>query len=114
VERFRDRQQVAVRAWADRLHQWQAQDRRVVVWGSGSKGVAFLTTLKVAEQVSSVVDVNPYRHGKFMVGSGHPIVAPESLTGSPPDVVVAMNPIYVDEIRAQLLGMGLEPEITAV
>jgi SAM-dependent methyltransferase len=114
VERFRDRQEVVVSAWADRLDQWRSRDRRVVVWGSGSKGVAFLTTLKVADQVSSVVDVNPYRHGKFMVGSGHPIVAPESLLGSRPDVVVVMNPIYADEIRAQLHGMGLEPEITAV
>jgi SAM-dependent methyltransferase len=114
VEQFRKTQETAMTRWAGRLDRWRKQGRQVVVWGSGSKGVAFLTTLRVGEQVSCVVDVNPFRQGKFMVGSGHPIVAPESLTTSPPDVVVVMNPIYVDEIRRRLDGMGLRPEISAV
>ena len=61
-----------------------------------------------------MVDVNPFRQGKFMIGTGHEIVSPESLAESAPDVVIVMNPIYVDEIRDQLDGMGLRPEITSV
>jgi SAM-dependent methyltransferase len=114
VERFRRRVQAVVDGWRDRLNRWRREGRRVVVWGSGSKGVAFLTTLEVGEQVQCVVDVNPFRHGKFMIGTGHEIVAPESLVGAPPDVVVVMNPIYLDEIGGQLDSMGLRPESVAV
>jgi SAM-dependent methyltransferase len=114
VERFRGSYQESVAGWAERLERWRAQGRRVVVWGSGSKGVAFLTTLRATDEVACVVDVNPFRQGKFMIGTGHEIVAPESLADSAPDVVIVMNPIYVDEIRDQLDGMGLRPEITSV
>ena len=88
--------------------------RRVAIWGAGSKGVAFLTTLGVRSEVAFAVDINPHKHGFFMPGTGHEVVAPERLREAPPDVVVAMNPIYVEEIRRQLAGMGLEPELCAV
>lgn len=114
VERFRRRHEAAIGGWADRLDRWHGDGRRIVVWGSGSKGVAFLTTLKAGDRVACVVDVNPFRQGKFMIGTGHPIVAPEALVDAPPDVVVVMNPIYRGEIERQLDGMGLRPEVTAV
>ena len=114
VERFRESYQETVVGWAERLERWRGQGRRVVVWGSGSKGVAFLTTLGASDEIACVVDVNPFRQGKFMIGTGHEIVAPESLAASAPDVVIVMNPIYAVEIRNQLEGMGLRPEITSV
>jgi hypothetical protein len=114
VERFRLNVGAAVGGWVDRLDRWREQGRRTVVWGSGSKGVAFLTTLKAKDQIDCVIDVNPYRQDKFMVETGHAIVAPESLTTSPPDVVIVMNPIYLSEIRGQLEDLGLRPEITSV
>ena len=55
-----------------------------------------------AGQVEYVVDVNPYRHGRHMPGSGQEIVAPEFLAEYRPEVVIAMNPIYLDEIGAEL------------
>ena len=39
---------------------------------------------------------------------------PAELADYKPDVVIAMNPIYVDEIRADLHAMGLDPELHAV
>jgi SAM-dependent methyltransferase len=114
VELFRRSYREMVAGWAERLDRWQGQGRSVVVWGSGSKGVAFLTTLGVSDEIACVVDVNPFRQGKFMIGTGHAIVAPESLADAAPDVVIVMNPIYVDEIRDQLERIGLRPEITSV
>jgi len=87
---------------------------RVVLWGSGSKGVAFLTTLGLLNQVEYVVDINPYRQGKFMPGTGQEIVPPDFLSGYKPDRVIAMNPIYRDEIRRKLDGLGIAPELVAV
>jgi hypothetical protein len=88
--------------------------RKAVIWGSGSKGVAFLTTLGLGEEIACAVDINPHRHGYFMPGTGHRIVAPEELRKVRPDQVIVMNPIYRDEIGEQLRELGLEPELLTV
>jgi hypothetical protein len=88
-----------------------AAGRRVVVWGSSSKGVSFLTTLGLGDEVGYVVDINPYRQGKFMPGTGHEIVAPQRMATYRPDVVLVMNPIYTDEIGASLRELGVRAEL---
>ncbi|MEM7237791.1 MAG: methyltransferase, partial [Pseudomonadota bacterium] len=65
-------------------------------------------------EVEQVVDINPHKQGKFLPGTGHRVVAPDMLVGSPPDTVVVMNPIYLPEIGAQLGDLGLSPELVAV
>jgi SAM-dependent methyltransferase len=100
--------------WRERLRSAWEDGRRVVLWGGGSKGVSFLTTLGLKDEVAAVVDVNPFKQGKYMPGTGHPVISPRALAGEPPDWVVVMNPIYVDEIASTLRALGLEPEISAV
>ena len=56
----------------------------------------------MTDEVEAVVDINPHKHGKFLAGTGHEIVAPEALRRLRPDCVVIMNGIYTDEIRADL------------
>ncbi|NIA25988.1 MAG: methyltransferase domain-containing protein [Gammaproteobacteria bacterium] len=114
VRVFSDAAYAAIRSWERRLEDAEAAGRRVVVWGASSKGVSFLTTLKAGRMVSHVVDINPYKQGKFMPGTGQEIIAPESLTTSPPDLVIVMNPIYLEEIGADLTRLGLAPEVVAV
>ena len=105
--------------WSDRVADWRAmvEERRarggrVAVWGSGSKGVSFLSAIGGAEAaVSHVVDINPHRQGRFMVGTGHPIVGPAALREVKPTTVVVMNPIYRQEVADLLAGLGLQPEL---
>lgn len=98
-------------AWRCRL----AEAGRVVVWGSGSKGVTFLGALgQAAAAVSHVVDINPHRQGMYMVGSGHPIVAPAALAEIRPDTVVVMNRVYREEVAQLLAGLGLAPRLLAL
>lgn len=96
------------------LQTWRSQGKTVVVWGSGSKSVGYLTTLGLRDEIAAVVDINPHKHGKFQAGSGHEIVGPDALVDIKPDVVVVMNPIYLNEIRADLSRRGLDPELTAL
>lgn len=100
--------------WRERVHSSHAAGRRVVLWGGGSKAVSFLTTLGLGEEVVAAVDVNPYKQGKFTPGTGHPVIAPEKLVEAPPQLVVVMNPIYVNEVRLSLHSLGLAPEVVAV
>jgi SAM-dependent methyltransferase len=100
--------------WQQRIAEAVSNGRRIVLWGGGSKGVSFLTTLGLTEEIAAVVDVNPYKQGKFMPGTGHPVVAPQQLVDHPPDLVIVMNPIYVSEISVTLKGLSLEPQILAL
>jgi hypothetical protein len=79
----------------------------VAIWGSGSKCVSFLSTVGVRDDIAAVIDINPFRHGKFLAGSGQEVVAPESLIDQPVDAIFVMNPIYTGEIQAQLDQMGV-------
>lgn len=104
--------------WAGRVEGWRAMvaerraaGGRIAVWGSGSKGVAFLSAIGGGEEVSQVVDINPHRQGRFMVGTGHPIVAPEALRDAAPATVIVMNAVYRREVADLLAGLGLRPEL---
>ncbi len=46
-----------------------------------------------------------------MAGTGQEIVSPAFLVDYKPDVVIIMNPVYLDEITRDLHAMGLAPEI---
>ncbi len=102
------------RQWRERLDAWRGAGRRVALWGSGSKGVAFLSTLGAEDEIACAVDINPYRQGCFMPGSGVEIVAPERLRQLAPDVVVIMNAVYRREIGERLRELDLAPELLAL
>ena len=70
-----------------------------------------LTNRGMTDEIEYAVDINPFKWGKFMAGTGQQIVSPEFLVDYRPDLVVAMNPIYLDEIRLQLEELGLHPEL---
>jgi SAM-dependent methyltransferase len=114
AERFSAAFNEARRRWQDRLHVARARAARTVIWGAGSKGVGFLSMLGVADEVDYAVDVNPDKHGMFMPGTGHEIVSPDRLADRPPDLVVVMNPVYVDEIARDLAQRGIETELVTV
>jgi SAM-dependent methyltransferase len=101
-------------AWLSRLRNWAAAGQRTVLWGSGSKAVAFLTTLGVHDEVEHVVDINPYRVGKFLPGTGQRIVAPASLHDYRPDNVIIMNPVYRDEVERELARQRCEPRVYTI
>jgi len=111
IERFAPEVGRRVAGWRAEITSAVERGKRVAVWGSGSKGVAYLTTLGLRDEVEYVVDINPYKQGRFMAGTGHEIVGPDRLAESPPDVVIVMNPIYRDEIRRQLTEEGIDAEL---
>ena len=100
--------------WKQHLKQMEEQGKRVVVWGSGSKCVAFLTTLDTKDQVQYIVDINPHRHGKFIPGVGKEIMSPEFLKEYQADQLIVMNRIYCNEIQQMLNEMGVTTEVIPV
>lgn len=94
--------------------QIDAASGSAVIWGAGSKGVAFLTALGPDGGVDYAVDINPHKHGMYMAGTGQEIVAPEFLAEYRPELVIAMNPVYLDEIRDDLDRVGAPATVVAV
>ncbi|GAN35348.1 MAG: C-methyltransferase [Candidatus Brocadia sinica] len=100
--------------WKHYFQKIKHNKQRTVIWGSGSKGVAFLTTLCIQDEIEFAVDINPYKHDMYMPGTGQKIVGPDFLQTYKPDIVIAMNPIYGEEIRQDLNRMGLSAELVTV
>lgn len=110
VQQFAQNYRQKVNEWGARLSRFAEGGRRVVTWGAGSKGNTFLNVLK-AEQIAYIVDINPRKQGKFVVGLGQEIVPPEFLRQYRPEVVIIMNPNYREEIAGQLAELGVQAEI---
>lgn len=76
--------------------------------GAGGKGASFMNFLSSARHVDALVDVNPRKQGMYLAGSSHEIIAPEALVGRRPELVIVVNPLYENEIAANLKSVGLE------
>lgn len=103
-----------VAAWSARLRELRAAGRTVALWGAGSKGVTFLNAVDGGEAVEHVIDLNVRKHGRHVPGTGQEISGPESAGETRPDVVLAMNRLYADEIRSRLAAEGVPAEVLAV
>ncbi len=111
VSGFPERYAAKRQGWDRQLHGLSQNAERVVLWGSGSKAVAFLTTSEASSAIDYVVDINPFRCGHFMPATAQEIVSPEFLVDYKPDVVILMNPIYLREVANTLRSMNLSPQL---
>ncbi len=110
VALFSARCQDKLNTWKKELKRIKDEKKRAIVWGSGSKCVAFMTTLEISDEIQYIVDINPHRHGKFIPGVGKQIISPESLREYKPETIIIMNPVYLNEIRKMVEAMGITAE----
>jgi hypothetical protein len=113
VTAFANRMTTLRDQWRSTFDDWARSGKRAVLWGGGSKAVAFIATLELGTDVDGVIDINPRKQRGYLPSSGHQVLGPDSLDADPPDVVVVMNPVYLDEIRTDLAARGLSPEVLA-
>lgn len=111
---FADRARANKQHWEQTIAEAAASGRPVAIWGGGSKAVAFLSALSLPMDSIRVVDKNPYKQGRYLPGSGIGVLSPDKLAGEAPELVIAMNPIYRDEIDRDLAILGLAPALRAV
>jgi len=114
VASFPERCADALSKWRGVVEAAKAQGETIVLWGSGSKAVSFLSTLNVGDQIDYVTDINPYRHNHHMPITAQRIVPPAELAELRPDLVIVMNRVYEDEIRADLAKLGLSPRVMSL
>ena len=83
---------------------------KVILWGGGSKAVAFLSTLGISKEILNAVDINPNKENTFLPGTGQRVILPNELNALRPDLIIILNPIYAGEIKNAVRDLGLSPE----
>lgn len=99
------------RTWTERVASMRA-DGEIAIWGAGTKGVTFANLIAGAAS-AHMVDINPNKWGLHVPGTGQAVVAPASLGPGLAHVLV-MNPLYVDEVAAEVRALGLQATVSAV
>jgi hypothetical protein len=80
----------------------RTEQNRTAIWGGASKGVIFaLLKARAGQPVSTVIDINPAKQGKFLPGTGLQVKAPEQgLVGMQGgSTIYVMNSNYLEEIK---------------
>ena len=103
-----------VERWEGDLEYLRREGKTVVIWGAGSKGVTFLNSVKAARSIDYVVDLNPHKHRMFVPGTGQQVISPEALGDIKPDVLLVMNPNYMDEIKHIVQGLHVPANVVCV
>lgn len=104
-----------IRRWKKRIQEWSNNNIRFSLWGAGAKGITFLNFLDIQyHQMPYVIDVNPRKQGKFVNGTGQKIMSPEFLMEYQPNFVIIMNPAYEEEIKQELMQLGVNAELIIV
>jgi SAM-dependent methyltransferase len=103
---FARHRRLSLALWAAVLHDARRLGP-VVVWGAGAKGATFCHLADPqAILIDGVVDINPAKAGKYLPGTGHPILAPEEAAARGAATVLVLNPNYVAEVGDRLARLG--------
>jgi len=81
------------------------------IWGAAAKGTTLANVMDPQNQrIRFLIDINPAKQGKYVPGTGHPIVPPEYLKDRNGRIagIVNMNPNYLEENRIMLSQMSLD------
>ena len=93
------------------LQKLKDENKKVALWGGGSKSVGFLTHFDEMKVIKHVVDINPHMQGNYIPGIGIQYVHPKILHLFKPDTIIIMNAVYKTEIEKMLTEMDLFPEL---
>ena len=79
--------------------------------GASTKGNVLVMTTPVTEDLVSMVgDVNPYKFGRFLPGSGIPIVSQEEVLAANPDYLLILpwhfRETFMESLEPYLSGGG--------
>jgi hypothetical protein len=93
--------------WRARIVRF-ADAGKVAVWGAGAKGTTFVHLVDPESNlIDCLVDLNPNKQGKFVPGTGHPIVGVEMLAKRGVRTAILMNPNYREENEALLASTDI-------
>jgi hypothetical protein len=94
--------------WEAVFDHWAKQKYKVALWGAGMRGINFLSSFPKHDTITTVVDINPHRQGKYLPTSAFQVQAPEVLKDQSLDVIIISNATYKSEIIKHARALGFE------
>ena len=108
AQAYREAEEAILENWKQRILDLKSQGP-VALWGAGAKGVTFANLIDPScKLLECVVDLNPNKQGKYIAGTGHPIIDYKELGLRNIKSVILMNPNYLSENQAFLKKAGLQ------
>jgi len=93
--------------WRDKVDALRAEGK-LALWGAGAKGVTFANIVDAeGNLLDCVVDLNPQKQGRYIPGTGHPIVGYRELAERGVSSAILMNPNYREENERLLREAGM-------
>ena len=87
----------------------------VAIWGAAAKGTTLANLVDPdGTLLTCIIDINPNKQGKFLPGSGHPIVGPREASRLGVRTALVTNVNYFEENRRILQQHGLVLELVDV
>ena len=80
----------------------KADGRKIAVWCAGHFAFTVLSTSKIGDNISYIIDNAKFKQGYYAPGSKVPIVGLEYYKIEPVDTIIILGPIYVDEIVSEI------------
>ena len=97
MEQFAEREHELKESWHIKT-KLLAEQGKLAVWGAGAKGVTFAQLVDPeCKYIECIIDLNSNKQGKFLPGSGHPIVGVIEARTRNIKHAILMNPNYLEE-----------------
>lgn len=103
-----------VRQWRERIRGWARAGERIMLWGGGSKAVAFTSFTRTEAYVLAAIDINPRKSNTFLPGSGLPVLSPDQAKSGRPTLIVLLNSAYRAEVERECSHLDIEATIVEV
>ena len=100
--------------WRESIHGWISTSEQIMLWGGGSKAVAFISFTKSAEHLLAAIDINPRKWKTYLPGSCLPVLSPNQAKTSELTRIILLNRAYHDEVQRECSRVGIEALIVAV
>jgi Methyltransferase domain/C-methyltransferase C-terminal domain len=102
ARQFAARERILLESWLNQVRKL-AKGGKIALCGAGAKGVTFANLVDPdCTLIDCVADLNPQKQGKYLPGTGHPIVNYDTLTVHNVKTALLLNPNYYSEVRSDL------------